>query len=201
MARIDRRPLQRSIKRASDVAAGAGGLLLFSPLLAVVAVAILATMGKPVLFRQLRPGLGEELFTLYKFRTMRHGQGDDGERLTRLGRWLRASSIDELPQLWNVLRGDMSLVGPRPLLVEYLDRYGPEQRRRHGMKPGITGLSQVAGRNELSWTRQFELDVHYVERWSLGLDLVILVRTAAMVLRRRGIAQRGRATRDPFEPR
>lgn len=192
--------MQRAIKRALDIVVAAAGLVVISPLLAVVALAILVTMGQPVLFRQQRPGLHEEPFTVYKFRTMRRGQGDDAERLTRLGRCLRATSVDELPQLWNVLRGDMSLVGPRPLLVEYLDRYDSEQRRRHDMKPGITGLSQVAGRNEVPWTRQFELDVRYVDRWCLRLDLVILTRTVAMVLTRRGIAQPGRATRDRFGP-
>lgn len=192
--------MQRLIKRGTDVVLAAAGLVLLSPLLVLVAVAILVTMGLPILFRQRRPGLHEELFTVHKFRTMREGDGDDDERLTRVGRWLRATSIDELPQLWNVLRGDMSLVGPRPLLVEYLDRYDPEQRRRHDVRPGITGLSQVEGRNELSWARQFELDVRYVERWSLWLDVAILARSIAMVLSRRGISQPGRATRDRYGP-
>lgn len=198
VAAIDRKPVQRTVKRAFDVIVSAAALFLLSPLLLAVAVAILVTMGRPALFRQPRPGLHEELFTVYKFRTMRREAGDDAERLTRLGRWLRATSIDELPQLWNVARGDMSLVGPRPLLVEYLDLYDPDQRRRHDMKPGITGLSQVSGRNELPWARQFQLDVRYVERWSLHLDLLILARTVTMVLRRRGVAQPGRATRDRF---
>jgi lipopolysaccharide/colanic/teichoic acid biosynthesis glycosyltransferase len=151
-----------------------------------------------VLFRQVRPGLAGQPFELVKFRTMRSGTGSDAERLTSLGRFLRSTSLDELPELWNVLRGDMSLVGPRPLLVEYLDLYSPRQARRHEVRPGITGLAQVAGRNLVGWDERFELDVEYVERRSLGLDLRILWRTAVAVVRREGVTAEGEATMPPF---
>jgi lipopolysaccharide/colanic/teichoic acid biosynthesis glycosyltransferase len=151
-----------------------------------------------VLFRQVRPGRHGELFTILKFRTMRDGPGADAERLTSLGRWLRATSLDELPELWNVLRGDMSLVGPRPLLVEYLPLYSPRQSRRHEVRPGLTGLAQVAGRNLVDWEERFELDVEYVDTRSLALDLRIIGQTVAAVLRREGISGEGEATMSPF---
>jgi lipopolysaccharide/colanic/teichoic acid biosynthesis glycosyltransferase len=155
-------------------------------------------MGPPVLFRQVRPGRGGRLFTLRKFRTMRSGSGPDEERLTSIGRWLRRTSLDELPELWNVVAGDMSLVGPRPLLVEYLDLYSPRQARRHDVRPGLTGLAQVEGRNLVDWDARLELDVRYVETRTLGLDLRILWRTIGLVLRREGISAEGEATMAPF---
>ena len=173
-------------------------LALASPVIAAVALAVRAGMGRPVFFLQERPGRFGELFRLVKFRTMRDGPGGDGERLTRLGRFLRSTSLDELPQLWNVLRGELSLVGPRPLLVHYISRYTPEQARRHDVLPGITGWAQVNGRNAISWEQKLALDIWYVDHWSLGLDAQILFRTLAQVLRRRGISQEGHATMPEF---
>ncbi|MGC4875740.1 sugar transferase [Micromonospora sp. DT43] len=188
-----------ALKRALDVLLAATGLLLAAPVLTAVALAVLVTMGRPVLFRQARPGRHGRLFDLVKFRSMTVGGEDcapanDGERLTPFGRWLRTTSLDELPQLWNVLRGEMSLVGPRPLLPAYLTRYTPEQLRRHDVRPGITGLQQVYGRNALSWEERFALDVRYVRHRSLALDLRILLRTVRIVLRREGITAPGVAT-------
>jgi lipopolysaccharide/colanic/teichoic acid biosynthesis glycosyltransferase len=174
------------------------------PILLGVAAAIRATMGKPVLFRQQRPGHQGRLFTAYKFRTMRDALGPDGtplpdsERLTRVGRLIRRTSLDELPQLWNVVKGDMSLVGPRPLLVQYLPRYTPEQARRHEVLPGLTGWAQVNGRNATSWPERFAHDLWYVDNWSLGLDLKIIAITALKVLRREGISQPGHDTMPEF---
>ena len=192
------------LKRTIDVVVSAVVLAVAAVPMAGLAVALRLTMGAPVLFRQERPGRDEVVFTLLKFRTMRDPRpgedalATDAERLTGLGRWLRRTSLDELPTLWNVLRGDMSLVGPRPLLVAYLDRYTPEQRRRHEVKPGVTGLAQVEGRNDLSWDEQFRLDVWYVDHRSLRLDLSILARTVTAVFSGRGVSQQGRATRDEF---
>jgi lipopolysaccharide/colanic/teichoic acid biosynthesis glycosyltransferase len=157
-------------------------------------------MGSPVFFRQARPGQGSRHFTLVKFRTMKDAPAgeSDAVRLTAFGRLLRASSLDELPQLWNVVKGDMSIVGPRPLLVQYLDRYTPEQARRHEVRPGITGLSQVNGRNALEWEDKFALDVHYVDHSSFALDVTILLRTVWNVVARRGISQAGHATAAEF---
>ncbi|MGI5215736.1 sugar transferase [Plantactinospora sp. CA-290183] len=190
-------------KRLLDLVAATLLLVLTAPLVVAVAVAIAATMGRPVLFRQVRPGRHGEPFELVKFRTMRPadppaGVLGDRERLTGLGRWLRSTSLDELPTLWNVLRGEMSLVGPRPLLVEYLDRYTPVQARRHEVRPGITGLAQVRGRNELPFPERFRHDVWYVDHRSLGLDLRILVETVGAVLRRRGITAPGSPTAGEF---
>lgn len=193
-----------AVKRAVDVVVASTGLAVTAPLLAGTAVAIRATMGPPVLFAQTRPGRHGKPFTMYKFRTMREAVGQDGrplpdaERLTAIGRFVRSTSLDELPQLWNVLRGDMSLVGPRPLLMRYLDRYTPEQARRHEVLPGITGWAQVNGRNALGWEDKFALDVWYVDHWSLGLDACILLRTAASVLRREGISNGRDATMPEF---
>jgi sugar transferase EpsL len=192
------------IKRGMDLVAAAAGLLALAPLLAVTALAVRVTLGRPVLFRQRRPGWRARPFTLYKFRTMREATSPDGEplpdeaRLTRLGRFFRSTSLDELPTLWNVLKGDMSLVGPRPLLMEYLPLYSPRQMRRHEVRPGITGWAQVSGRNAVTWERKFELDVWYVDNRSLRLDLLILARTLAGVLRRQGISQPGHATAEKF---
>jgi lipopolysaccharide/colanic/teichoic acid biosynthesis glycosyltransferase len=172
--------------------------------LAITAFIILITMGRPLLFRQVRPGLDAQRFTLLKFRTMRTALGSglgfpsDADRLTGCGRFLRKFSLDELPQLWNVLCGDMSLVGPRPLLKEYMPRYSAGQRRRHQAKPGITGWAQINGRNTLNWERKFELDVWYVDNWSLWLDTKILLLTAWKVLRRESISQEGHATMPEF---
>jgi lipopolysaccharide/colanic/teichoic acid biosynthesis glycosyltransferase len=174
------------------------GLLLLSPLLGFIGMAILLSTGTPVLFRQQRPGLFGRPFFLLKFRTMATGSGPDDSRLTNVGRFLRRTSLDELPELWNVLRGEMSLVGPRPLLMQYLDRYTPRQGRRHEVKPGITGWAQVNGRNALSWDTKFELDVWYVAHWSLWLDLKILALTARQVLTRQGINHPGSATMPEF---
>lgn len=192
-------------KRALDIVVASVGLVVAAPIMLVVALAIRWSMGPPIIFKQVRPGLKAKPFVLYKFRTMTSERGPDGEllpderRLTRLGRLLRATSIDELPQLWNVLRGDMSLVGPRPLLPEYLDRYTPEQARRHEVRPGITGWAQVNGRNETTWEERLRQDVWYVDNWSLRLDLKILWLTVVKVLLREGISKEGHATMPEFE--
>ncbi|WP_138733299.1 sugar transferase [Modestobacter excelsi] len=188
-----RRPSYLPVKRAIDVAASGVGLVVTAPVMAAVAIAVRRDLGSPVLFRQQRPGRDGRPFELVKFRTMRTlGPADsvasDGERLTPFGRWLRSTSLDELPTLWNVLRGDMSLVGPRPLLMEYLDRYTPEQARRHEVRPGVTGLAQVRGRNLLDWDQKFAADVEYVDRLGPRLDLQVLVATLRTVLRREGIS-------------
>ena len=186
-------------KRILDLVGASLGLVVASLPMAGIALAVRLTMGRPVLFRQGRPGLGGEPFVLVKFRTMRPGPGDDAARLTRLGRFLRSSSLDELPELWNVVVGDMSLVGPRPLLMEYLDRYSPRQARRHEVRPGLTGLAQVEGRNTVAWEDRFELDVRYVDTRSFALDLRIIARTVGAVLRREGISGDGEATMTPFQ--
>ena len=179
-------------------------LVVLSPVMAAVAALIALRVGRPVLFRQERPGRNGVPFSILKFRTMSDERGAQGAylpdsmRLAALGRFLRASSLDELPELWNVLRGDMSLVGPRPLLMQYLSRYTPEQGRRHQVRPGITGLAQINGRNAIAWERKFELDVEYVDGYSLALDLSILVRTGLALLRRDGINQPGHATAAEF---
>jgi lipopolysaccharide/colanic/teichoic acid biosynthesis glycosyltransferase len=192
-------------KRAFDVMASAFLLVLTSPLMLLAAIAILATMGRPVLFRQIRPGLGGQPFKILKFRTMLDARGPDGSplpdeaRLGRVGRILRGTSIDELPELINVLKGEMSLVGPRPLLMEYLPLYSASQARRHLVRPGLTGLAQVNGRNILSWDEKFALDVRYVDQWSPLLDLKILLATVAKVLTRHGISHADHATAPKFE--
>ncbi len=180
-------------KRALDVVVSGAALLLLSPVMAGVAVAVRLNMGSPVLFRQVRPGLGGKPFGMLKFRSMRDTRGpggellSDAERVTRLGRFLRATSLDELPELFNVLRGDMSLVGPRPLLVEYLDRYTPEQARRHEVPPGITGWAQINGRQNLTFSKRLEMDVWYVDHRSFALDLKILLLTIPRVLGSGGV--------------
>jgi lipopolysaccharide/colanic/teichoic acid biosynthesis glycosyltransferase len=190
-------------QRGLDGFAAGLALVLLAPVLLVVAALVLGGLGRPVLFRQPRVGRDCNLFTLVKFRTMRpveprRGRVTDAQRLTRLGRLLRASSLDELPTLWNVLRGDMSIVGPRPLLVRYLDRYDSGQARRHDVRPGITGLAQVSGRNAIGWEEKLALDVWYVDHRSLALDARILMRTVATVLRRNGISAQGEATAPEF---
>ena len=186
------------MKRAAEATLAAGLLLALAPVLAVVALAVLVTMGSPVLFRQRRAGLGGRPFEIYKFRTMRHGQGSDDERLTRTGRFLRSSSLDELPGLVNIVRGEMSFVGPRPLPVEYLELYSGRQGERHRVKPGITGLAQINGRNQLDWEERFELDLQYVESASLRLDLAIAARTVKKVVQRDGISAEGVSTMRKF---
>ena len=190
-----------AVKRGLDVTVSAVGLVLSAPVQLVTAGVVVAAQGRPVLFRQARPGKDGVVFELVKFRTMRHPDAThvtDADRLTPVGRFLRSTSLDELPTLWNVLKGDMSLVGPRPLLVEYLPRYSAEQARRHEVRPGVTGLAQVSGRNGLSWEDKFALDVEYVDSRSLRLDLSILVRTVRSVLRRQGISGEGEATMSVF---
>lgn len=179
-------------------------VILLSPVLTIVALLVALKLGPPVLFVQQRPGYRTRPFFLYKFRSMtnqRDAQGQllpDADRLTSFGRFLRSSSLDELPELFNVLRGEMSLVGPRPLLMKYLERYNPEQARRHQTLPGITGLAQVNGRNALDWEEKFRLDTWYVDHWTFGLDLKILALTAWQVLRREGINQPGQSTAEEF---
>lgn len=196
--------MSRVIKSILDRLVAAIALLLFSPILLIVAIAIVIRMGSPIFFTQPRPGKDSHIFTFYKFRTMTNDCDADGnllpdaQRLTTLGQFLRKTSLDELPQLFNVLKGDMSLVGPRPLLVRYLDRYTPQQARRHQVKPGITGWVQVNGRNSLSWEEKFQLDVWYVDHWSLWLDLKILFLTIIKVVLRDGINQEGYATMSEF---
>ena len=197
---------RRRGKRIFDVLGASVALILTTPVQLVAAAVVRRSLGSPVLFRQERPGLGGKPFTLLKFRTMLEARGDfgalrsDRERLTPLGVRLRASSIDELPELWNVLRGDMSLVGPRPLLMEYLPRYSSEQARRHDVRPGITGWAQVNGRNALTWEEKFDLDVWYVENLSIGLDARILRLTISAVFGRRGVTAEGQATTSEFNP-
>ena len=190
-------------KRIFDLAISLPIWTLSLPLQGVVALAIRFALGKPVLFRQLRPGLHGEPFELVKFRTLleidpERGLVDDADRMTRLGRWLRSTSLDELPTLWNVVKGDMSLVGPRPLLMRYLPRYSAEQARRHEVRPGITGLAQVSGRNALTWEEKFRFDVEYVDTHTLGGDLRILAATVRSVFVREGISADGAATAHEF---
>jgi len=192
------------VKRLCDVVIAFLGLVVGAPVFLIVAAAVAVDLGTPVLFRQRRPGLGGRPFILVKFRTMRDAVDANGhprpdaERLTRFGRFLRSSSLDELPELWNVLRGEMSLVGPRPLLMEYLPLYSPEQARRHEVRPGVTGWAQVNGRNALGWAERFALDVWYVDHRSFWLDLKICWLTVLRVVRREGISQAGQATMEPF---
>ncbi len=197
-------PYPRFGKPLLDRTAAAVGLVVLSPALAALAGVIRWRLGSPVLFRQTRPGLHGRPFEMVKFRTMTDERDADGhllpdaERLTPFGRFLRGASLDELPELWNVLRGEMSLVGPRPLLMRYLGRYTPEQARRHAVRPGVTGLAQVSGRNALSWEDKFALDLEYVDRVSFGLDVRILLRTLAKVVRREGISAGQHATMPEF---
>lgn len=197
-ARTDR------LKRAVDVVGAATALALLGGPMLLTALAVRVFLGSPVVFRQKRPGQDGLLFTMYKFRTMTDARGPDGAllpddvRLTRFGRFLRATSLDELPELVNVLRGDMSLVGPRPLMPEYLPLYSPEQARRHEVRPGMTGLAQVSGRNALSWEEKFRLDVEYVDSRSLALDLKLMWRTVRAVLAPDGVSAQGHVTMPPF---
>jgi len=192
------------VKRALDIVIAGVALVVLSPILAGLALTVRLALGRPVLFRQTRPGLHGKPFTLYKFRSMTPpadgtAAGDEGERLTRIGTFLRRTSLDELPELWNVLRGEMSLVGPRPLLMEYLPLYTAEQARRHEVRPGLTGWAQVNGRNAITWMEKFELDVWYVDHCGFGLDLKIVALTLRQVLTRQGISEPGHATVTPFK--
>jgi lipopolysaccharide/colanic/teichoic acid biosynthesis glycosyltransferase len=185
------------LKRLFDIVVAAAALIVLSPLLVIVAMLVKLKLGSPVLFQQIRPGKDTRPFTIVKFRTMVDARGpdgqllSDGERLTTFGRFLRSTSLDELPELWNVLRGDMSLVGPRPLAMAYVTLYSDKQNRRHEVRPGITGWAQVNGRNSLSWSEKFELDVWYVDHRSFWLDLKILAKTAAHLVIRDGILEGG----------
>lgn len=190
-------------KRAVDLALALPALVLSLPIQVVLALLVRAKLGSPVLFRQMRPGLHGQPFEMVKFRTMlpvdeMKGQSDDASRMTRLGSLLRSTSLDELPTLWNIIRGDMSVVGPRPLLMQYLERYSPEQARRHDVQPGLTGLAQISGRNALTWDQKFALDAEYVQRASLRLDVQIICRTIASVMRRDGISAAGSVTMPEF---
>ena len=192
------------VKRFLDIVGSITGLIIFSPILAIVAFIIYLRMSTPILFRQVRPGLHGQPFRMIKFRTMLDAVDDrgnalpDAQRLTRLGRFLRSTSLDELPGLWNVLKGDMSLVGPRPLLIEYLPLYSPQQARRHEVRPGVTGWAQINGRNALSWDEKFALDVWYVDNQSMALDSRILWLTIKKVIVRDGISATGEATMPKF---
>jgi sugar transferase EpsL len=191
-------------KRILDLLLTIPGIVILSPLLLLVSILVGVKFGTPILFRQKRPGYLGRPFWIYKFRTMtdvRDAQSNllpDAERITRLGRFLRSSSLDELPEMFNVLRGEMSWVGPRPLLMQYLERYSPEQARRHEVLPGITGWAQINGRNALTWEEKFNLDVWYVDHWSFWLDIKILFLSVFKVLRREGINQPGQATAEEF---
>jgi lipopolysaccharide/colanic/teichoic acid biosynthesis glycosyltransferase len=192
------------IKRILDLTMTIPGILILSPLLLYISLLVWVNYGTPIIFRQKRPGYRGKPFWVYKFRSMTnaHDEQDnllpDGQRLTRLGRFLRSTSLDELPELFNVLRGEMSIVGPRPLLMQYLERYSPEQARRHEVLPGITGWAQVNGRNALTWEEKFKLDVWYVDHWSFWLDIRIILLSIFKVLRREGINQPGQATAEEF---
>lgn len=192
------------LKRILDLAVSSILLVVLSPLLAILWGATRMLLGKPAVYRSLRPGLRGEIFEMYKFRTMTEERDDNGhllpdeQRLTAFGSWMRAWSLDELPELVNVLRGDMSLVGPRPLLPEYLERYSDEQARRHEVRPGLTGWAQVNGRNETPWPERLEMDVWYVDHRSLLVDLKILLMTAQRVVTRSGISAEGHATKEEF---
>jgi sugar transferase EpsL len=194
------RKIQLLIKRLFDIIFSLTLIILLAPLILFIALLIWVTMGRPILFRQRRVGYQGQVFTIYKFRTMTEERDENGnllpdeQRLTRFGRFLRETSLDELPELFNVLKGDMSLVGPRPLLVEYLPYYTPEERKRHNMRPGITGWAQVNGRNAITWDQKLALDVWYVDNWSLWLDFKIILMTIIKVIKREGISTNGYAT-------
>lgn len=199
-----RKPVQRLVKRVVDVVAAGLVLVVAAPVLLPLSLLVRFHLGAPALFVQLRPGLTGRPFRMVKLRSMRDARGPDGlqlpdeERLTSFGRWLRSTSLDELPEAWNVLKGEMSLVGPRPLLMDYLQFYNEDQRRRHDMPPGITGWAAVNGRNALSWDEKFRRDLWYIDNWSLWLDAKIVVLTLQQVVRRTDINQPGCATVEPF---
>lgn len=192
------------MKRAFDIVAAGLAVVVFAPFIAAIALLVRWRLGSPVLFRQMRPGKSAEPFEMLKFRSMTDARDNEGQllpdadRLTRFGRFLRSSSLDELPELWNVLKGEMSLVGPRPLLMEYLPLYSPYQARRHEVRPGLTGWAQVNGRNALTWEQKFALDVWYLDNWSFWLDMKIIGLTIGKVVNRSGIAAKGEATMSRF---
>lgn len=196
--------IQYFIKRIFDIIASLGGLIVFSPIIIVVAILVRVNLGSPILFTQDRVGKNNKIFKMMKFRTMKDGIDKygkllpDSERLTNFGKILRSTSLDELPELINILKGDMSLIGPRPLLVEYLPLYSEEQKRRHNVLPGLTGWAQINGRNAISWGEKFKLDVYYVNNWSLGLDLKIFFLTFYKLFNREGINQDGESTVEDF---
>lgn len=196
--------MSRLIKNIADRLIAAITLILFSPLILIVGLLVRLNLGSPIFFTQLRPGKNGQIFTFYKFRTMTDKKDTEGkllpdqDRMTSFGTWIRKTSLDELPQLLNVLKGDMSLVGPRPLMVHYLELYNSEQKRRHEVLPGITGLAQTSGRNTIDWEKRLKLDVAYVDNWSLWLDLKILLATVVKVIKRDGISQEGHATCEDF---
>jgi sugar transferase EpsL len=196
----------RAGKRLLDLGVAIPAFIVISPLLLILCLLIRLRIGKPVFFRQLRPGLNKKPFIIFKFRTMTETRDKignllpDEQRLTDFGNWIRSFSLDELPELMNVIKGDMSIVGPRPLLMQYLDRYTPEQARRHEVKPGITGLAQVNGRNTITWEQKFEFDVWYVDHQSISLDLKIIALTILKIIKREGINQPGQATAEEFNP-
>jgi len=195
----------RSFKCLIDIIGSLIGLTISSPIIVIISIIIYITMGRPIFFKQVRPGLRGKPFVIYKFRTMLDLRDENGNllpderRLTTIGRFLRSTTLDELPEFWNVLKGDMSLVGPRPLLMEYLDRYTPEQARRHEVKPGMTGWAQINGRNAISWEEKFKLDVWYVDNWNILLDLKIIFLTILKVIKREGISAEGHVTMPEFK--
>lgn len=196
--------IYKYIKRILDIISSLLAIIILSPLLAVTAVLVKTKLGSPVLFKQERPGKDEKIFTLMKFRTMTDERDENGEllpdevRLTKLGKFLRSTSIDELPELFNILKGDMSVIGPRPLLVEYIPRYNEHQHRRHEVRPGLSGWAQVNGRNTVSWEDKFDMDVHYVDNYSFAMDVKILFMTVLNVLKREGISSETSATMEVF---
>jgi len=196
---------KRYIKRPMDILLSLIALILLSPIMLIVAVLVRIKLGSPVIFKQERPGLNEKIFTMYKFRTMTDERDEhgvllpDSVRLTKFGKFLRSTSLDELPELWNILKGDMSIVGPRPLLVQYLPLYNDHQRRRHEVRPGLTGLAQVSGRNAISWEEKFELDVHYVDNITFRNDCLILIKTLKKVIVREGINSKDSITMEFFK--
>ena len=196
---------RKYIKRILDFILSLIALIILSPILLVIAILVRIKLGSPVIFKQERPGLNEKIFTLYKFRTMTDKKDKEGnllpdsERLTRFGKMLRSTSLDELPELINILKGDMSIVGPRPLLVEYLELYNEEQKHRHDVRPGLTGLAQVSGRNSLTWEEKFKEDIQYIENISLIGDIKIILKTVIKVFKREGISQEGNETIERFK--
>lgn len=196
---------KKCIKRILDFTLSLIALIVLSPILLVVAILVRIKLGSPVIFKQQRPGKDEKIFTLYKFRTMTDKKDEEGnllpdsERLTRFGKMLRSTSLDELPELINILKGDMSIVGPRPLLVEYLELYNEEQKHRHDVRPGLTGLAQVSGRNSLTWEEKFKEDIQYIENISLIGDIKIILKTVIKVFKREGISQEGNETIERFK--
>ena len=197
--------MQKIIKRIMDIFGSLLGFAILSPLFLIIPVIIKLNSKGKIFFKQSRLGKNEKIFSLYKFRTMKELKDEhrdlipEGDRITKIGRFLRRLSLDEIPELWNVLKGDMSLVGPRPLLVEYLERYTPEQARRHEVKPGITGWAQVTGRNAITWEEKFKYDVWYVDNWSLWLDIKIIFITIFKVIKGEGISHPGQATMEKFQ--